>query len=1028
MTVERSQYIPNPLVPQDEEGKALYLQSELNKIARYLAEDRQGDEGDIDPPDLPPTPDHQHWHDNLINVLPDQHHSQVHSHDSHTGIGEDDHHPKLHDVESHTDVTYEHTRLEGEALMWDEPNQRWENKAPRAESWPTGLINGGELNIGPGINDIEVVAGHGIIVDSYTNPDQQPYDVEVIWAQINTAITVTPVAGAVVYFTIDSTGSLQQWAESPTPQVKREQLTIGLAVHNGTEWGEISSPIVINNSVHTLDEFVTRVAGPSFIIEGGAISEAALHTLDLEAGTIWERNRNWHVDKKDPHREAFLAQTPLQFRYTNRDFSTVGPLTDTIDAANWDDAGVVTPIPGGSKETTIQRLYTDLRDNMWVMYGQETYASVDTAIALLGADTAIIEEPPLLAGAVLRGYIISQRNQTDWSFDLSRWYVASAAARSGGGGSPITDHDNLTGVTPNNHHNQVHPLFSSDHSDVDIATALTLRDGLFYNGSDLAPNRRVNWLGVYTSGPTYEIDDMAIEAGYLGICNTQTTEAIAPVAVGVPFNPLVGAAPSDDFQTSLVDVGNVFTFAAAAVIYELTIDVPPDNVGLPLTITSVVNGVVKSTTTFAPDAAGTLTLPISTLIVFATDVVEVHMRVTNTGGNAGVYWNEDVGYWGGYTNPLFSAVSGVKDSVGDTTAYGIGFTLVEATASQHWDVISAPGGASSSGGGSFTPDTFTGAGTSGYVPDPVTSTGQVLKDDGTWGAGGGGATESKVQQTAHGLSVLDCVRFNGVSWIKAQADAISTTALGVVVAVTDADSFTFAMSGRYALGALNADAWYYLSDTVAGGLTETEPLISQPIIYAEDGTTVVIYPYRPSYSIAPSTPIVGEVKAVTSIASLPFGWHLADGSNNTQDLRGRAIFGDGANGIVAGVSGGAVPSSGSTQAGGQHRHTTYTSSHALTADEMPSHTHNMFANGISNSPVGSSQYVAVGKTTTPQDYHMSTYSSTPSLGTTGFVGSGDSHTHAAMWSAYESSHTHPLTAGELPPYHGMYLIEYTGVA
>ncbi|RLA07791.1 MAG: hypothetical protein DRQ54_04990, partial [Gammaproteobacteria bacterium] len=513
--------------------------------------------------------DGPHAHDALTDIGPDQHHNKLHAHDgldgsgtvAHsdiTGVTADDHHPQLHDIESHTDVIYDGARLGGEALIWDGVAMKWENAAPRAESWPTGLIDGGELNIST-VNEIEVIAGSGVIVDSYTNPDQQPYDVAVVWATKNEPIIIAATAGAVVYFTIDSTGTLQQWAAPPTPQVKREQLTIGLAVHNGTEWGEISSPIVVNNSVHTLDEFVTRVTGPSFIIDGGAITEEALHTLNLEEGTIWERNRNWHVDKKDPHREAFPAQTPLQFRYTNRDFSTVGPLTSTVDVANWDNAGSVVPIPGGSKETTIQRLYTDLRDNVWVLYGQETYSSVETAIALLGADTGIIEEPPLLVGAVLRGYIISQRNQTDWSFELSRWYVASAAARAGGGGSPITDHDNMNGITPDNHHNQVHLLFGSDHSDVNIVSPMAETQGLHWLGSEFVPDYRTKLLP-YVGGQTYYPQETVWQDGWLSSANVETTDYPAPVGVGSPQFVYQGAAPTSDSSAKQIIFGSRYTW------------------------------------------------------------------------------------------------------------------------------------------------------------------------------------------------------------------------------------------------------------------------------------------------------------------------------------------------------------------------------------------------------------------------------------------------------------------------------------
>jgi hypothetical protein len=83
----KAQYIPNPLVPQNPEGKDLYLVTELNKIAQWIANYRADDESGTDPTDPPPIPGHQHWHDNLINVLPDQHHAQMHAHDGIDGSG-----------------------------------------------------------------------------------------------------------------------------------------------------------------------------------------------------------------------------------------------------------------------------------------------------------------------------------------------------------------------------------------------------------------------------------------------------------------------------------------------------------------------------------------------------------------------------------------------------------------------------------------------------------------------------------------------------------------------------------------------------------------------------------------------------------------------------------------------------------------------------------------------------------------------------------------------------------------------------
>jgi hypothetical protein len=109
----------------------------------------------------------------------------------------------------------------------------------------------------------------------------------------------------------------------------------------------------------------------------------------------------------------------------------------------------------------------------------------------------------------------------------------------------------------------------------------------------------------------------------------------------------------------------------------------------------------------------------------------------------------------------------------------------------------------------------------------------------------GGATTIDINQAGHGFAVLDCVQFEG-TWVKALADDDSTLALGVVVEVIDTDNFTYAMSGRFEVAnGLVSDSWYYLSDTVAGELTPTEPKISQPIVYVESNSHISVYPYRP---------------------------------------------------------------------------------------------------------------------------------------------------------------------------------------
>jgi hypothetical protein len=116
-------------------------------------------------------------------------------------------------------------------------------------------------------------------------------------------------------------------------------------------------------------------------------------------------------------------------------------------------------------------------------------------------------------------------------------------------------------------------------------------------------------------------------------------------------------------------------------------------------------------------------------------------------------------------------------------------------------------------------------------------------------SGGGGSTQSNIVQTAHGFSVMEVVRWDdvGATWVLAQADDELTLGQGVVVQVLDVDTFTLAMAGRFEIPThgLTVGSWHYLSSGVAGALTDTEPTLSQPLVFAETADLVAVYPYRP---------------------------------------------------------------------------------------------------------------------------------------------------------------------------------------
>ena len=92
------------------------------------------------------------------------------------------------------------------------------------------------------------------------------------------------------------------------------------------------------------------------------------------------------------------------------------------------------------------------------------------------------------------------------------------------------------------------------------------------------------------------------------------------------------------------------------------------------------------------------------------------------------------------------------------------------------------------------------------------------------GAAGISAISIPINQTAHGFAVGDVIRYNGSSYIKAQANTLTPTALGIISSVTDLNNFTVTTDGLItSLSGLTPNTTYYLSDTVPGLITTSIP-------------------------------------------------------------------------------------------------------------------------------------------------------------------------------------------------------------
>lgn len=107
-----------------------------------------------------------------------------------------------------------------------------------------------------------------------------------------------------------------------------------------------------------------------------------------------------------------------------------------------------------------------------------------------------------------------------------------------------------------------------------------------------------------------------------------------------------------------------------------------------------------------------------------------------------------------------------------------------------------------------------------------------------------------IVQKAHGLKVGQAIRYDAAAnkYIPAIANNEATTGMFIVSTVMDADNFSLVQAGFVeGLSGLMAGEYYYVSDKVAGELTNVEPLrISNPIFFAETESSGYVLPFRPS--------------------------------------------------------------------------------------------------------------------------------------------------------------------------------------
>lgn len=191
--------------------------------------------------------------------------------------------------------------------------------------------------------------------------------------------------------------------------------------------------------------------------------------------------------------------------------------------------------------------------------------------------------------------------------------------------------------------------------------------------------------------------------------------------------------------------------------------------------------------------------------------------------------------------------------------------------------------------------------------------------------------------------------------------------------------------------------------------------------------------------------VVGEIKPwYGDVANLPTGWYICDGTNGTPDLRGRFLVGDNSSppsGLPLyndNTNGGGVQTGQVTGPAGNVTAQVTVDPHTIGLNNLPEHFHYVAKDnaggGTPNLGDAASAYpINSHDGGGDAEYRMKRSASTSdeaNVGKTsvagGVSGSPDDLTHNSA-DVVIPAHSHTIPDGNLPPWHAVYYIMYTGV-
>lgn len=253
----------------------------------------------------------------------------------------------------------------------------------------TGILNGGELSVANG-TQFTIAAGDGIIndINKVAGSDPHPEIKKISWSQ--QTITVfnldsgnTQQLNSWIY--VDVNGAVQQQATAFTDAQKRNNITIGSAIHTEGVLKFVKTfPITAYDNTSQINEFA-NIFGPLKKSGHKVSANGANLSINRAAGVAFALGRNYIADPENPSTVSDSAKTQCVIHRYYRNNSGGFVLDDgpsgngytVLDPTKYDNgSGTLQTVSGGN--FAVQRLfYFPGTPNIIVSYyGHDTYSSL----------------------------------------------------------------------------------------------------------------------------------------------------------------------------------------------------------------------------------------------------------------------------------------------------------------------------------------------------------------------------------------------------------------------------------------------------------------------------------------------------------------------------------------------------------------------------------------------------------------------------------------------------------------------------